>query len=110
VIDPPQVRLQVVQAVIGEQDVGHIVAVLQLGQLMHPPQAFLDWLEERGLTLAACTQADLDQWPAGTSAVLARSANFVRWAVSRRHASPPHGPGHALDLPVRAAGPGPPVG
>jgi hypothetical protein len=49
--------------------------------------AFLDWLEERGLTLAACTQADLDQWLAGTSAVLARSASFVRWAVSRRHAS-----------------------
>lgn len=48
---------------------------------------FLDWLEERGLTLAACTQADLDQWLAGTSAVLARSANFVRWAVSRRHAN-----------------------
>jgi hypothetical protein len=40
--------------------------------------AFLDWLEERGLTLAACTQADLDQWLAGTSAILARSSNFVR--------------------------------
>ena len=49
--------------------------------------AFLDWLEERGLTLAACTQADLDQWLAGSSAILARSSNFVRWAVSRRHAS-----------------------
>jgi hypothetical protein len=49
--------------------------------------AFLDWLEERGLTLACCTQADLDQWLAGSSAALARSANFVRWAVSRRHAS-----------------------
>jgi len=49
--------------------------------------ALLDWLEERGLTLARCTQADLDQWLAGSSAALARSANFVRWAVSRRHAS-----------------------
>jgi hypothetical protein len=46
--------------------------------------AILNWLEERGLTLAACAQADLDQWLAGTSAVLIRSANFVRWAVSRR--------------------------
>lgn len=49
--------------------------------------AFLDWLQERGLTLGACTQAELDQWLAGTSGYLARSANFVRWAVARRHAS-----------------------
>jgi hypothetical protein len=48
--------------------------------------AFLDWLEARGLTLAACAQADLDQWLAGTSGHLARSANFVRWAAARRHA------------------------
>ena len=27
-----------IQAVIGEQDVGHVVAALQLGQLMHPLQ------------------------------------------------------------------------
>jgi hypothetical protein len=49
--------------------------------------AFLDWLTARGLTLASCTQAELDQWLAGTSSHLARSANFVRWAVARRHAS-----------------------
>jgi hypothetical protein len=49
--------------------------------------AFLDWLTARGLTLAACTQADLDQWLAGTSGHLIRSASFVRWAVARRHAS-----------------------
>ena len=49
--------------------------------------AFLDWLTARGLTLAACTQADLDQWLAGTCGHLTRSANFVRWAVARRHAS-----------------------
>ena len=48
--------------------------------------AFLDWLEARRLTLATCTQADLDQWLAGKSGHLARSANFVRWAVARRHA------------------------
>jgi len=49
--------------------------------------AFLDWLEARGLTLGTCTQADLDRWLAGDSSYLARSANFVRWAVARRHAS-----------------------
>ena len=49
--------------------------------------AFLDWLTARGLTLAACTQAELDQWLAGTSGHRVRSANFVRWAVARRHAS-----------------------
>ena len=49
--------------------------------------SFLDWLTARGLTLASCTQAELDQWLAGTSAHLVRSANFVRWAVARRHAS-----------------------
>ena len=49
--------------------------------------AFLDWLEARGLTLAGCAQADLDQWLAGTSGTLVRSANFVRWAAARRHAS-----------------------
>jgi hypothetical protein len=48
---------------------------------------FLDWLTARGLTLAACPQAELDQWLAGTSGHLVRSANFVRWAAARRHAS-----------------------
>ena len=72
--------------------------------------AFLDWLTARGLTLAACTQAELDQWLAGTSSHLARSANFVRWAVSPPARLRPHRPGHALDRPVRAARPGPPLG
>ena len=49
--------------------------------------AFLDWLTARGLTLGTCTQADLDQWLSGTSSHLVRSANFVRWAVARKHAS-----------------------
>jgi hypothetical protein len=47
---------------------------------------FLDWLTARGLTLAACTQAEPGQRLAGTSGHLARSANFVRWAITRRHA------------------------
>jgi hypothetical protein len=50
--------------------------------------AFLAWLEARGLALAYCTQASLDQWlasAAGKPAV--RSPAFVRWAVRHRHAS-----------------------
>jgi hypothetical protein len=49
--------------------------------------AFLDWLDAQGLTLAACTQGDLDRWLAGHPRLKARSSNFVRWAVTRRHAS-----------------------
>jgi hypothetical protein len=49
--------------------------------------AFLYWLEVHGLTLATCAQADLDQWLAGNPAQASRSANFVRWATTHRHAS-----------------------
>ena len=49
--------------------------------------AFLDWLSARGLTLATCTQAELDQWLAGNPAQAPKSANFVRWATTHRHAS-----------------------
>ena len=49
--------------------------------------ALIRWLEERGLTLAACTQAGHDQWMTGDSGHRARSAGFVRWAVRHRHAS-----------------------
>jgi hypothetical protein len=48
--------------------------------------AFLDWLDTRGLTLAKCTQAELDQWLA-RSQQTSRSANFIRWATTHRHAS-----------------------
>lgn len=49
--------------------------------------AFLDWLDARGLTLATCAQAELDQWLAGSPAPASRSTNFVRWATTHRHAS-----------------------
>ncbi|RZL75047.1 MAG: site-specific integrase [Rhodococcus sp. (in: high G+C Gram-positive bacteria)] len=49
--------------------------------------AFLDWLDTRGLTLASCTQTELDQWLAGSPRQASRSANFVRWAITHRHAS-----------------------
>ncbi|MDH6293291.1 hypothetical protein [Rhodococcus opacus] len=49
--------------------------------------AFLDWLDTRGLTLTSCTQTERDQWLAGSPRQASRSANFVRWAITHRHAS-----------------------
>lgn len=48
---------------------------------------FLDWLNARGLALAACAQAELDQWLASDPAQVSRSTNFVRWATTHRHTS-----------------------
>ncbi|GAB3286618.1 hypothetical protein GCM10027456_82530 [Kineosporia babensis] len=48
--------------------------------------ALLDWLHERGSTVATCTQADLDQWLASKPAHAARSTNFARWATTHHHA------------------------
>ena len=43
----------------------------------------LGWLRERGLTLASCSQADLDAWLAGKDATRkAEAGHFVRWAIS----------------------------
>ena len=47
--------------------------------------AFLDWLAERGLTLASCTQASLDEWMAAASASQRGAAgHFVRWARNQK--------------------------
>ena len=47
------------------------------------PVGLLGWLRERGLTLASCSQADLDAWLAGTDATRkAEAGHFVRWAIS----------------------------
>lgn len=47
--------------------------------------AFLDWLGERQLTLATCTQLHLDAWMATTTiAQRGRSGPFVRWARRER--------------------------
>lgn len=49
---------------------------------------FLDWLTERNLTLATCTQAKLDSWIADpASRYRDETANFIRWAVKHRHAT-----------------------
>jgi hypothetical protein len=43
----------------------------------------LGWLRERGLTLASCSQSDLDAWLAGKDAACkAEAGHFVRWAIS----------------------------
>ncbi len=49
--------------------------------------AFLDWLDSHELSLPACTQAELDQWLATEPRRADKSAGFVRWALTHRHAS-----------------------
>jgi hypothetical protein len=48
---------------------------------------FLDWLAGGGLTLATCTQPDLDRWTAGEASYRDETSHFIRWAVACRHAS-----------------------
>jgi hypothetical protein len=48
---------------------------------------FLDRLASENLTLATCTQPDLDRWAgAETSTHWNATGHFVRWAVTHRHA------------------------
>ena len=47
---------------------------------------FLDWLSGQELTLAACTQGDLDRRNSTKTSYPAETAHFVRWAVKNRHA------------------------
>jgi hypothetical protein len=44
----------------------------------------LNWLQERGQTLATCTQDDIDDWL--TIDTFSRSRGFITWTVSCRHA------------------------
>ena len=61
--------------------------------------SLLAWLRGRGTELAACGQADIDQWlRTGPSACLAR--DFLAWAVSRGHCQP-----LSIPAPPRATGP-----
>ena len=70
--------------------------------------SFLAWLRSRGITLAACTQADVDRWlHTGPSACLAR--DFLAWAAARRHCqrltipAPPRTTGPAISQDQRWA-------
>jgi hypothetical protein len=48
----------------------------------------LAWLAAEGLTLAACTQADLDRWAtAPTASNRDETSHFIRWAVRNHHAT-----------------------
>ena len=47
----------------------------------------LGWLHARGLTLAACRQADIDAWLTSPEAThLAEAGQFIRWATTQRAA------------------------
>lgn len=59
--------------------------VRNIRQQVADAAAFLHWLDTSGLTLSTCTQTELDQWLARPQQA-SRSANFVRWATTHRHA------------------------
>jgi len=70
--------------------------------------SLLAWLRSRGTELAACGQADIDQWlRTGPSACLAR--DFLAWAASRGHCrklsipAPPRPTGPAISQDQRWA-------
>ncbi|MFJ6943263.1 hypothetical protein ACISU4_01140 [Streptomyces wuyuanensis] len=49
---------------------------------------FLDWLRDQHLTLATCTQADLDRWMTSPNSTYpGETSHFIRWSVSHRHAT-----------------------
>jgi hypothetical protein len=61
--------------------------------------SLLAWLRGHGTTLAACGQADIDQWlGTGPSAVLVR--DFLTWAATRHHCRR-----LAIPAPTRRTGP-----
>jgi integrase len=47
---------------------------------------FLDWLAGQGLTLATCSQGDLDRRNSTDASYPAETAHFIRWAVKHKHA------------------------
>ncbi len=68
----------------------------------------LDWLHQRNITLADCTQHDVDRWLAGPP-VRREARHFLTWAARRGHAAQltirvrPEHPGDALDAEDRWA-------
>ncbi|HZW45070.1 MAG TPA: hypothetical protein VFF32_11885 [Dermatophilaceae bacterium] len=52
---------------------------------IHAAAGFLDWLTARQLSLATCTQLDLDGWmAAATSGQRGRTGPFIRWAKKQK--------------------------
>jgi len=59
---------------------------------------FLAWLADRGLTLGACAQVDIEAW-LGTGPAASQGRDFLSWAA--RHG---HCPALTIPGPVRASG------
>jgi hypothetical protein len=52
---------------------------------IHAAATFMDWLTENELTLATCTQLDLDRWIAAAStAQRGRTGPFIRWTKRQK--------------------------
>jgi len=47
----------------------------------------LAWLREHGLSLAICTQHDIDSWPATRTDARAPARKFLKWAVTQHAAT-----------------------
>ncbi|MEU9198356.1 hypothetical protein [Streptomyces hundungensis] len=70
---------------------------------------FLDWLRTQHLTLATCTQADLERWMTSSQSTYPdETGHFIRWSVTHRHATKLHfpatrwtGPATAIDTERR---------
>jgi hypothetical protein len=67
----------------------------------------LAWLRARGLTLAACTQHELDIWLDEGTTYQLHARQFVRWACANKHASrltipPPGGENPTMPLDASA--------
>lgn len=67
---------------------GHPITAQQFTsarQRTHAAVAFLNWLTAHGLTLTACSQADLDRWHTDENATYRKTAgHFIRWAHANK--------------------------
>jgi len=56
------------------------------GEQFTQAERFLAWLDQHGIHLGACTQADLDAWHAQAADHHKRNLRpFLTWAISARH-------------------------
>ncbi len=72
---------------LGEAHATHLQA-LNVRCHVTAAASFLDWLAAENLTLASCTQPDLDRWASSKDVTYRdETAHFARWSVTHRHAS-----------------------
>jgi hypothetical protein len=62
--------------------------------------AFLDWLHQRGHTLATCTQRDIDAWYATGPGTRGKAERFLYWCRAQRLTRPLDIPRRSNDNPV----------